>query len=211
MNRPVSTEVEHGMSKKKYAIAIALLLSFAGNSIAWEAEAPPPGVERLSARFVMERKVAALSSTVRSEGRVLLGGPGKVRFETLSPSKSTLVVSNGKAWLHYPDLQVTKSFDLASDPVMQVLTEHILAMSAFDFVKLDALYEITDLGSGKKRLVPKQEAVRRVFVELRVLLNKQGLARSVEMISVSGDSTLISFLQIDTKPKLDPKAFEAPR
>ncbi|MCU0663065.1 MAG: outer membrane lipoprotein carrier protein LolA [Myxococcota bacterium] len=198
------------MSKKNLCAVLFLLASLAA-SLRAETDGVPPGASRLSAHFVMERKMAALSSSVRSEGKVLLGGPGMVRFETLSPSKSILVVNKGKAWLSYPDLKVTRSFELASDPVMQVLTEHILALSAFDFGKLGALYEITDLGGGKKRLLPKQEAVRRVFGELKVALDSRGLATSVEMLSVSGDSTTIRFEKIDTQSNIAPAAFEAPR
>lgn len=210
LNTLAGEEVETGMKRRNAVAWICLAVLILGSIGAAAQTKGTTGVDRLFARFVMERKVAALSASLRSEGRVTLGGPGKVRFETLSPSKSILIVNGGKAWLSYPDLKVTKSFELASDPVMQVLTEHILAMSAFDFSKLAVLYDVTDIGDSKKKLVPKQEAVRRVFAELRVTLDSRGLATTVEMISVSGDSTLITFSQIDTQPKLDASTFAAP-
>ena len=182
---------------------------------AYTKEPVPPS--RLWAEFEMGRTIAALQDELKSSGILALGGPGLLRWETRSPSKSTLIVNGGKAWIHYPDLGVTKSFDLGQDPVMKVMSEHLLALSGGDFVKIATMYDMEDLGKGKKRLVPKQKSVRDVFKEMRVVLTPQGVASRVSIVSKTGDVTTITFRRVKTNDSFCPtatacaKLFEKPQ
>jgi len=168
------------------------------------------GPRRIAADFEMRRTLAALSDAISSSGKLYLGGPGLLRFEMTSPSRSVLVVNQGKAWIHYPDLHVTKGFDLATDPVMKVMSEHLLVLTAGAFDRVSDLYEVSETSSGAKRLVPKQEAVKAVFAEIRVELGDAGVISWVELVSRGGDLTRIEFKNVKVDPTLDPALFERP-
>ena len=120
------------------------------------------------------------------------------------------MVNRGKAWIHYPDLKVTKGFDLATDPVMKVISEHLLVLTSGAFDEVGELYFVTDVEGGVKRLVPEQEAVKAVFAEIRVMLSSSGVISWVELVSEGGDLTRIVFKNVKIDPSLDPKLFERP-
>jgi outer membrane lipoprotein-sorting protein len=147
---------------------------------------------------------------VRSSGRLSLGGPGLLRWEMTSPSRSVLVVSGGRGWIHYPDLKVTRSFDLAVDPVMRVISEHMLALTAGDFDAIGVLYRVSDLDGGIKRLEPREETVRKVFAEIRVAFAAPGIVGWVELVAPGGDRTRLTFTDVEVDPVLDPALFREP-
>ncbi|MFO8072770.1 MAG: outer membrane lipoprotein carrier protein LolA [Polyangia bacterium] len=182
--------------------AVLLLVAAAGS-----ADDPP---RTLTADFAMERSIAALSDTIRSTGRLKLGGPGLLYWEMLEPSRSVLVVNGDRAWIHYPDLGVTKSFQLEKDPVMRVMAEHMLALTAGDYDQVGELYDVEKLEDGSIRLVPLQETVKGVFQEIRVLRESAGVVSWVELRSPSGDRTRIEFTNVRAGAPIDPASFERP-
>jgi outer membrane lipoprotein carrier protein len=188
-----------------YALCAALA-ALAANARAGD-PAPP---NRLTADFVMERTLKVLSDKVTSSGRMAMGGPGLLRWEMTAPSRSLLLISKGRATIHYPDLGVTKTFDLSVDPVMRVMSEHLLALTAGAWDKLAALYEVTVLNGNVRRLVPREAAVRQVFSEIRVSVGPGGVVSWVELVSPSGDVTRISFSNVRLNPELPPESFVRP-
>lgn len=187
-------------------ITVALAVTVSGVVFGGE----PDPQSRLSADFVMTRTLVVLSDTISSSGKLTLGGPGLLRWEMTSPSRSVLVVNNGTAWIHYPDMGVTKGFDLSKDPVMKVLSEHLLALTGGQFDKMQKFYEVSDLENGVKRLVPKEKVVKSVFLEIRVKMGARGVASWVEMVSGSGDLTRIVFENVELNPSIAPDLFEKP-
>lgn len=168
------------------------------------------GPRRIAADFAMERTLTALSDKISSSGKLYLGGTGLLRWEMTSPSRSVLVVNRGRAWIHYPDLNLTKGFDLATDPVMKVLSEHLLVLTAGAFDQVGELYHVSDVDGGAKRLVPRQETVKAVFAEIRVKVGTGGVISWVELVSRGGDLTRIEFKNVKVDPQLDPALFERP-
>ena len=159
----------------------------------------------------MVRALVVLSDTISSSGRLVLGGPGRMRFEMTAPSRSILVIDGGKGWIRYPDLNVTKSFDLGADPVMRVLSEHLLVVTSGDFGKAGSYYDVTDGAKpGEKRLVPKQAEIRALFSEIRVAMGSNGVVSWVELVSAGGDTTRLVFKNVKINPPIDASLFEKP-
>jgi outer membrane lipoprotein carrier protein len=172
---------------------------------------PPKAPDRLTADFTMARKLVVLSDTISSSGKLVLGGPGRMRFEMTAPSRSILVIDGGKGWIRYPDLNVTKSFDLGADPVMRVLSEHLLVLTSGDFEKAAEFYDVTDGAKpGEKRLVPKQAEIRSLFSEIRVAIAPSGVVSWVELASAGGDTTRLNFGNVKINPPIDASLFEKP-
>jgi len=171
----------------------------------------PAAPDRLSADFTMTRTLKVLKDSITSSGRLVLGGPGRMRFEMTAPSRSILVIDGGKGWIRYPDLNVTRSFDLGSDPVMRVLSEHLLVLTSGDFARAGAFYTVSDgAGPGEKRLVPRQPEVKAMFSEIRVAIGANGVVSWVELVSAGGDTTRLVFKNVKVDPPLDPALFEKP-
>ena len=175
------------------------------------AAGPTKAPERLTADFTMTRTLKVLSDSITSRGKLALGGAGRLRFEVIEPSRSILVIAGGKGWLSYPDLKVTRGFDLGADPVMRVMSEHLLVLTAGDFGKAEAFYTVTDAPeAGVKRLLPKQPEIAKLFSEMRVSLGAGGVVAWVELVSAGGDVTRIEFSNVRLDPPLDDAMFEKP-
>ncbi|MCP4599650.1 MAG: outer membrane lipoprotein carrier protein LolA [Proteobacteria bacterium] len=186
--------------------AVSVVLGFGYN-----ANSDKSKPSKLIAEFTMTRTLSILSDTITSSGKLTLGGPGLLRWETTSPGRSVLVVNKKKAWIQYPDLGVTKKFDIQDDPVMKLLSEHLLALTSGDFSKIELIYEVENQEDNKKRLIPKEPEIKKIFKEMRVELSSTGIASRVEMVSLEGDTTAIAFKNVRLNPQFSLKLFEEPK
>lgn len=199
----------HHNSKKFPPWFLALVTVLVLPHVASPSKTPAPP-SKLSADFVMERSLKVLRDTISSSGRLTMGGPGLLRWETMTPSKSVLVINKQSGWIHYPDLSVTKRFEIDNDPVMKVLSEHLLVLTGGEFEKIDSLYNVEILKNGTRKLVPKEAQVGELISEIRVLLSPNGVASRVDLVSAKGDTTSISFKNIRINPDLSKTLFDAP-
>jgi len=179
-----------------------VLLGIGYPAVASESKTP----HKLAADFKMTRTLLVLSDQIYSSGKLILGGPGLLRWETVSPSRSLLVVNHTKAWIQYPDLDVTRQFDIGSDPVMKVLSQHLFALTKGTFEELDKWYDIEEK-NGVTRLRPKQPELGTVFSEIAVSVGPRGVVQRVEMKSTGGDVTVIEFNNVRIDPTLSPNTF----
>ncbi len=194
------------LSTKYNWMPILMLLSMAGGGTAGEVKPPA----RFQADFHMTRTLKQLKDAVRSEGRLYMGGGGLLRWETTSPARSVLIVNRGKGWLHYPELEVTKGFDVSTDPVMKVLSEHLLALTGGDFESVSSMYDIRSVDAETRELVPKGGEIKKLFSLLRVTTGGKGMVSRVELISQRGDTTSITFFNVVENPKWPAEMFERP-
>lgn len=192
-------------------VLVALWMLVGKSSAAEKNNPPPPLPNTLRADFVMTRTIAAMKSDLKSEGRLMLGGKGLLRWETLSPSKSTLVIRRDIAWISYPDLDVTKQFDIAVDPVMRVMSEHLLLLTSGRFDDLGALYDVSLEKDGQRRLRPRSPEIGNIFREMRVSADANGAVREVVLVSSNGDTTKISFQNISLNPTFSDELFLEPK
>jgi outer membrane lipoprotein-sorting protein len=174
-------------------------------------ESPLETPSILSADFVMSRTISALKSELKSKGHIILGGTGRLRWETLSPAESTLIINGGKGWIWYPDLNVTKSFDLGTDPIMRVMSEHLSALTAGRFDSVQSLYYVSAPKDGRRTLVPKSPEIKKLFKEMQVAVNEKGAVTEVLLVSANGDKTSIVFQHIVSNPKLNEDLFREPK
>jgi outer membrane lipoprotein carrier protein len=171
----------------------------------------PVAPSKLTADFTMTRTISALSDSLVSTGRLTIGGLGLLRWETIKPAKSLLVINKGRAWIHYPDLKVTKGFDIQADPMMSVLSGNLLALTSGDFQRLSELYKISGNDKDGRVLIPISAEIRKLFREIRVQMESRGVAKKVELISASGDSTVITFNNVALNPRLNASLFSEPK
>lgn len=197
------------MTKTRY-LQFTYLIVLAITCWAFPLNAQKKAETTLEADFVMTRKVAVLKETLTSKGRLMLAGKGQLRWETTAPSKSILIINGANGWLHYPDLSVTKAFDMTTDPVMKIMAEQLFALTGGDITPLSSLYDIREAADGAKTLIPKSPRIKKLFQALHVVMPKAGVVSKVTLISANGDSTIIEFENTIQNAKPDPKLFTAP-
>ena len=189
-----------------------LIFVIALNAVASStAQGAGPAITTLKADFVMTRKISVLKAPLTSTGKVMLAGAGRLRFETLSPSRSVIVINENKGWLHYPELGVTKQFDLSTDPVMRLMSEQLAALTSGNFAALEKTYTITDSAAGKKSLVPTAPGIKKLFKVLTVNMTSSGAVSMVEMVSANGDITTIRFENTVFNATLPSASFDTPK
>lgn len=171
--------------------------------------AVPPST--LMADFIMSRSISALKIDLKSEGRLMLGGKGLLRWETLSPAKSTLIIHADQGWIQYPDLDIIKGFDLSTDPAMRIMSEHLSMLTSGRFDDAGALYEVSPEKDGRRVLVPKSAEIKKLFKEMQVTMDTSGAVSAVTLVSANGDITTIVFQNILPNPKLSNELFAAPK
>ena len=194
-----------------FTMILALFFAFCPQG---HAQSPLPKQKRtehrLECQFTMIRSLKVLKDTVSSSGKLYLGGPGLLRFETRSPTRSILVINQGQAWMHYPDLKVTKNFDLGQDPAMSVLSRHLLAITAGDLKGFEGAYTVVARTKQSMELVPKQDSVRSIFKSIRVVLGPADIVSLVELRSASGDLTTLQFDKVKLRKSFPAKLFGNP-
>lgn len=199
------------MKYKLSALLFVALFIFVAPVFSAEKTSSPPPPAALIADFVMTRTISQLKTDLTSEGRLVLGGKGLLRWETLTPAKSTLIINQGQGWIQYPDLNLTKGFDLATDPAMRVMSEHLSLLTSGRFNDAGDLYEVSPEKDRRRILLPKSAEIKKFFKEMQVALDETGAVREVVLISTNGDKTTIVFRNIKANPKLTDDLFSAPK
>lgn len=172
--------------------------------------APQKMATRFACQFTMTRSLSLLKDKISSSGKLYLGGAGLLRFETLSPTRSILVVNKGEAWMHYPDLGVTKNFDLSRDPAMAVLSIHLLAITSGDVQAVADAYTVSERTKKSMELIPKEKSIGEIFRSIRVTFDSPDVVSRVDLQSTNGDLTTIEFKNVYIQKSLPAKLFSNP-
>ena len=168
-----------------------LLLFLCGLALAVTASAQDGILDRLKAAnafetlqlsFVQTRHSAMLTKDLRSEGRLVLASPDRIRWEVLKP---------------YPSVFVSTGELAIAGRRFRMPTEKDFTATAL---------EGDDLAV---KLVPVRRDLKSVFREIVVHADKQSLQiRSALLITPDGDWTLLEFKDVVANQSVDAKLFE---
>ena len=138
--------------------------------------------ETLQLSFVQTRHSAMLTKDLRSEGRLVLASPDRIRWEVLKP---------------YPSVFVSTGELAIAGRRFRMPTEKDFTATAL---------EGDDLAV---KLVPVRRDLKSVFREIVVHADKQSLQiRSALLITPDGDWTLLEFKDVVANQPVDAKLFE---
>lgn len=154
------------------------------------------GVDTIQSAFSQEKHLALFKHMVRSTGRLAYRRPDSLRWEYIEPSRMgfSMAGSRGRQWDAASGLD--KDFDLASDPVMAVVSEQLFAWAAFDLDALRRKYTIAIRGDSpvRLRLEPLRTSMREFIDHLDVEFAPDGRSVCrVEIHEQDGDFTRIVF------------------
>ena len=138
--------------------------------------------ETLQLSFVQTRHSAMLTKDLKSEGRLVLASPDRIRWEVLKPYPSVFV-STGELAIAGRRFRIPTGKDFTATAL-----------------------EGDDLAV---KLVPVRRDLKSVFREIVVHADKQSLQiRSALLITPDGDWTLLEFRDVVANQPVDAKLFE---
>jgi len=165
----------------------------------------------LRAEFVQRKRLRLFKTDVTTRGRIAYQRPDRLRWETLPPDASVLLVTGQRAEVRLPG-ERPRVIDLARNRTMGILVEQLMVwLGARPAGELTRHYEVQlqtrpDRGA-QLQLIPRDAALRKRVKALAVTLDGALTIRSVEVTQPGGDSTLISFDKIERNAKLAPGLF----
>ena len=167
------------------------LLIFAGLALALAASAQENILDRLKAAntfetlqasFTQTRHSSMLAKDLKSEGRMVLASPDRIRWEVLKP---------------YPSVFVSSGELAIAGRRFRMPAEKDFTATALEGEELAV------------KLVPVRRDLKSLFREIVVRADKQSLQlRSALLITPDGDWTLLEFKDIVTNRPVDAKLFE---
>ena len=138
--------------------------------------------ETLQMSFVQTRHSEMLTKDLRSEGRMVLSSPDRIRWEVLKPYPSVFVSSGELAF-------AGRRFRMPTEKDFSATV-----LEGEDFAV---------------KLVPVRRDLKSVFREIIVHADKQSLlVRSALLVTPDGDWTLLEFKDLVANRPVDPKLFE---
>lgn len=151
----------------------------------------------LSAEFVQTKKLRLFRTEVTTRGRLSYQAPDHLRWETLPPDASTLLVRGNRAELRIPG-ERPRVLDLRRDRAMATLVEQLLVwLGARSADRLTQWYRV-ELGRSPPKgyrltLRPRSAAVRKRVSQVVVTLAGDVSLRRIELSHPGGDHSTITF------------------
>lgn len=150
----------------------------------------------LSAEFVQTKKLRLFRTEVTTRGRLSYQAPDHLRWETLPPDASTLLVVGNRAELRLPG-ERPRVLDLRRDRAMATLVEQLMVwLGARPADRLSQWYRVElDRSEGTHRLTlrPRSDAVRKRVSQVVVTLAKDLSLQRIELSHPGGDRSTITF------------------
>lgn len=211
-------------------IALALLLAWASPAFA-RPPAPPappssvapaapvpcdriPGlsgrwadIRSLQADYADVRTIRFLEAPLSSTGRMVYLRPDRLRMDTRTPSRQSVVVDGGRVTVRHDDLGRTERMDLDADRTARAVVDSILRVFGGRFDALDADYVCAaapQADGWRLALTPRNEPVSRAIVRIDVDLGPDRLIRRVVLNEVGGDTSTLTFSDVRVNAPMTP-------
>lgn len=152
-------------------------------------------VATLQSDFVQEKHLAMFQEVLRSRGRFYFARPDRLRWELIEPVAAGFVLDGGKGRRWNARSGRQEPFELAREPVMQLVAEQLFAWAGADFEQLRRSYRITVVQRAPVVLKLVPLAAGGFLDHLRVAFAEDG--RHVALVEVheqGGDFTRIRFV-----------------
>jgi len=166
----------------------------------------------LRADFVQRKRLRLFKTEVTTRGRIAYQRPDRLRWETLPPDASLLLVRGQRAELRLPS-EAPRVIDLRRNRTMGILVQQLLVcLGARPVGELTRWYSVAVTpgkgGATRLRLVPKDSGLRKRGAAVAITLGPDLAIRTVEVTQRGGDTTLITFDKVRRNAKLGQGTFQ---
>jgi outer membrane lipoprotein-sorting protein len=164
------------------------------SSFIQEIEAKAATVKTLTCTLKQERHLAIFTRPVIFRGRMALEKPDKLRWEFTSPIASVLIL-NGAGGIKCSGNGEPQRFNLATDPVMQMVSKQIWTWVNGSYATLQEQYRMVLLEQGPCLVLTANDPkVAKAISSVKISFNPDSLQpTTVRIQEPGGDHTVISF------------------
>ena len=164
------------------------------SSFIHEVEAKAATVKTLTCTLKQERHLAIFARPVIFRGRMALEKPDKLRWEFTSPIASVLIF-NGAKGIKCSGNSEPQRFNLATDPVMQMVSKQIWTWVNGSYATLQEQYHMVLLEPGPCLVLTANDPkIARAISSVKINFNPDSLQpTTVRIQEPGGDHTVISF------------------
>lgn len=152
--------------------------------------------------FSQEKHLAGFRNPLRSQGRFLLVRERGVRWTTLTPFPSEMVVTHDRILTRQRDGSSRVEVDARQQPALRSINTLLFALMGGDLAALMTRFELQsatlDALEWQVTLRPRPGALAQVFT--RITLAGDGHVRHVALEESNGDRTAIAFSQLAESP-----------
>lgn len=153
----------------------------------------------LRALFTQRKRLKLFRSEVVTKGRLFYARPDRLRWETLPPDASTLVVVGSRAELRLPD-ERPRTIDLRRDRAMATLVEQMLVwLGARPADRLQRWYRVKRIRDAQGYLLtlwPRAPAVRKRIRSVQVRFDRGLQLRDIHLEHPGGDTSHIELREV---------------
>lgn len=206
--------------KKTVAMIIALLLTLSLSAQTAVSEAQKKQIISkvdkaasalctMQCHFVQVKKVALMSSTMKSEGTMYFSRPSKLRWQYMSPYDYTFILNNGKAYMK--SAKATTTIDVNKNKMFRQVVDVIMNCMIGGELANTSYFKVQVYKSGKSYyacLTPQKKELKQLYSLIMLYFNSQlTMVDKVEMTEKSGDKTTISLSNIAINKTINDKVY----
>ncbi|PXF54481.1 MAG: outer membrane lipoprotein carrier protein LolA [Deltaproteobacteria bacterium] len=163
------------------------------SSFIHDVEAKAATVKTLTCTLKQERHLAIFARPVIFQGRMALEKPDKLRWEFTSPIASVLIF-NGTKGLKCSGNSEPQRFNLATDPIMQMVSKQIWTWVNGSYATLQEQYRMVFEPGPCLVLTANDPKMARAISSVKISFNPDSLQpTTVRIQEPGGDHTVISF------------------
>lgn len=156
----------------------------------------------LRGRFEQSKRLKGFRHPLVSRGDFLLLRERGVAWDTREPFASSTVLTRQRLLTRLPDGSTRVLVDAGTSPGMAAVNSLLMALVAGDLDALATQFHAEETlladGAWRLRLSPREPGLKRVFTHVELRGDRH--VREVDIAEVSGDRTLIRFLDLADTP-----------
>jgi outer membrane lipoprotein-sorting protein len=178
------------------------------SSFIHDVEVKAATVKTLTCTLKQERHLAVFVRPVIFRGRMALEKPDKLRWEFTNPIPSVLIL-NGSGGLKCSGNNEPQRFNLATDPVMQMVSKQIWTWVNGSYATLQEQYRMVLLEQGPCLVLTANDPkIARAISSVEISFNPDSLQpTTVRIQEPGGDHTIISFSDFILNQPMDQSLF----
>ncbi|SDB60996.1 Outer membrane lipoprotein-sorting protein [Flavobacteriaceae bacterium MAR_2010_188] len=159
--------------------------------------------------FVQDKHISVLSDVVKSEGKMVLLMPDKIRWEYLTPTSNIAIFSGNKLYVN--DDGKKNEFDLDGNKIFKSFNSLIINSIKGDMFD-ENQFEITYFDKSENymvRFIPKEKRLKKLISAFELKFDKvSAVVEEVKLIESANDFTTIRFLNRKTNVEVKPSEFQ---
>lgn len=166
-------------------------------------------LKTMQCNFTQVKKVALMSSTMKSEGTMYFSRPNKLRWQYTSPYSYTFLLNGGKAYMK--SAKSTTTIDVNKNKMFRQVVDVIMNCMIGGELDNTTYFKVQVYKNGKNyyaRLTPQKKELKQLYSLITLYFNSSlTMVDKVEMTEKSGDKTTITLSNIAVNKTINDKVF----